>query len=117
MSEAKHTPGPWKADVDGPFTLGGDTVSVEAITEDGKLVRREICTLLIDTEEDEDSPEAEEDKANARLIAAAPDLLAACQNFLALYGECDMQPEDECHKLRVMMDRAIAKAEGKEATP
>src|SRR4051794_27507706 len=77
----EHTPGPWKADIDGPFTLGGDTIGVEAVTPDGKMVRREICTLLIDTEEDDDTPEAMEDKANALLVAASPELLASCQEM------------------------------------
>jgi hypothetical protein len=76
----RHTPGPWKADIEGPFTLGGDTIVVEAITEDGKQVRREICTLLIDTEKSDDSPEALEDKANAKLIEAGPEMLEAIKD-------------------------------------
>jgi hypothetical protein len=104
MSEAKHTPGPWEiwyggGTLDDYFTIGhtggGNSTGV-------------VC---------EYTPAAprpnEELKANAHLIAAAPDLLAACRNFLALHDECDMWPEDECHKLRVMMDLARAKAEGK----
>jgi len=79
----KHTPGPWQASpdyaVDGQHRFN-DWGGVEAITPDGKYVRREICTFLID----EDG--VLEDIANARLIAAAPDLLQACQtdHLLAL---------------------------------
>lgn len=77
MNESKHTPGPWVARVDGPFVCGGDSTVVEAITEDGEYVRREIATLLVDTGDGEEgSLTFAEDIANARLIAAAPELLA-----------------------------------------
>lgn len=66
MAEHKHTPAPWEAVLD-----GGDVVLVEALTADRKLVTREICHVL-----DGGTPE---DEANLKLIAAAPDLLAALQ--------------------------------------
>lgn len=69
-----HTPGPWKA------MDCYDYATVESVTEDGRMVLREICTCLIDT--DEESGSEEEDRANAYLIAAAPALLAACQEAL-----------------------------------
>lgn len=50
--------------------------------------------------------------ANARLIAAAPDLLAACQEFMSLFHDSDMRPEDECHELAATVRAAIAKATG-----
>jgi hypothetical protein len=91
--ETRHTPGPWEADVRGPFALGGDMIAVEAVTDDGREVRREICTLMIDTSENDDTPEAQEDKANARLIAESPvrdDLLrrlvAAADDGFAMRG-------------------------------
>jgi len=71
MSETTYTPGPWHFDERQAGT--GDTGSVEALTPDGKMVTREICTVLFD----DDDPS--EDAANARLIAAAPALLAACK--------------------------------------
>lgn len=48
--------------------------------------------------------------SNLRLIEAAPDLLAACEAFVALFRECDMRPEDECHEVLGTMLRAIEKA-------
>ena len=47
--------------------------------------------------------------ANARLIAAAPDLLEALKQFVA---ECDSAPSAD--KAPYMARKAIAKAEGKE---
>lgn len=64
MSEAKHTPGPWRVE-DGELLAGGDSGAVVLGSIHGA----------------DDYPCCEEDidaecKANARLIAAAPDLLA-----------------------------------------
>lgn len=52
--------------------------------------------------------EVEEDRANARLIAAAPDLLEVAQAFLRWYVE-DEVPALDVYPLAV---RAIAKAAG-----
>lgn len=72
---SKHTPGPWKAiNTEGPWIAGGDSGTVEAVTPDGRYVRREVCSFYLDTDED-----LQEDLANARLIAAAPLLLEACE--------------------------------------
>ncbi len=38
------------------------------------------------------------------------DLLAACEAFLALFRECDMRPEDECHEVAGTIRGAVAKA-------
>lgn len=60
-------------------------------------------------------------EANARLIAAAPELLYACQTVKSFLGDlegCDDDPLTEIRKrihapLHEALDRAIAKAEGK----
>jgi hypothetical protein len=108
-ARSRHTPGPWKADVAGPFVLGGDTIAVEAVTEDGAMVRREICTLMIDTEIDEDTPEAEEDKANARLIALAPRMYEALKltwgRALCTFPQHpDDRPCDGCRGWRMALE-------------
>lgn len=48
--------------------------------------------------------------ADAKLMAAAPDLLEACKAFAKLFRECDMRPEDECYELADIIDEAIKKA-------
>ena len=48
-------------------------------------------------------------EANARLIAAAPDLLRACELALAHVPRSDDAPDSGIHGL---MERAIAKAKG-----
>lgn len=65
MSEAKHTPGPWKSrrESAGAWKVGG-----------GPIGEYPICTRLSTVEHME-----EESYANARLIAAAPDLLEALE--------------------------------------
>lgn len=69
MSESRHTPGPWTVDIDGEFegfinVYGGDSLEI----------------LVKGTLSDERSDD--ESIANARLIAAAPDLLEACKRAL-----------------------------------
>ena len=71
--KTKHTPGPWemKFDID-------NTVYVESKTTliaDNLLNESDILDLSIE--------EIQEYKANAKLIAAAPDLLEACQELIA----------------------------------
>jgi len=75
-TNVKHTPGPWKTDsntITGQYTLvfdrAGDLVAHTAHGMDPADI-------------DVYGPECE---ANARLIAAAPDLLAACQELVALW--------------------------------
>ncbi len=84
-----HTPGPWEIGQDG---LG---ISVDA---DGVPV----CMC--------DGP-VEDNEANARLIAAAPDLLVAGQHILQVaWNGTYAEQESALQSLRA----AIAKAEGRE---
>ena len=92
---AKHTPGPWRI-------VGDDEgcKSIEAYGEDehGIFSVSEIGFT--------DGIEEGEDKANARLIAAAPDMLNALKYIkrCKLYGPADQAWE--------LIDAAIAKADG-----
>lgn len=94
MSAAKHTPGPWstdEADHDAPY---------QDITICGGRHRR-ICSVWID-----DAPVHDynaEQKANARLIAAAPELLEALRK-----AKTASLPTE----VRDVVNAAIAKATG-----
>lgn len=97
-----HTPGPWD-------TQGSDGWDSEITAEDGRVV---ICTME-DLNED--------DIANARLIVAAPDMLAALKSVNKLISEAAMTgfnyadgdwPERLFFSQQATSD-AIAKAEGR----
>ena len=94
MSEAQHTPGPWMyhKQLNGSLTFFGENGN-RVILSAARLINQE---------------------ANARLIAAAPELLAALQS-IAEYWNQDRNDEamfDACHyAIDTAMD-AIAKVEG-----
>jgi hypothetical protein len=75
---SKHTPGPWN--VNGMHDNGTPEVWVYDDKAD-QLVARVIC-------------ETKRHEANARLIAAAPDLLEACKAALSLAWEVGCETED-----------------------
>lgn len=75
--QSKHTPGPWTFDA----TLKGTTIHVDGFDpEEATVVARTnegdlwdfVCCMC----------KTDRDKANARLIAAAPDLLVACKALI-----------------------------------
>lgn len=67
MSEAKHTPGPWSLDPEDKSIVGKDEDLAIATIEN------------IDVGGDKGFHFGEESRANARLIATAPELLEALQ--------------------------------------
>jgi len=78
MNESKHTPGPWQVtDED----VRGNDIYYRIEAEGFGMV-----ALVDATPVDDDSL-----RANARLIAAAPDLLDACKIALQAINECDME--------------------------
>jgi hypothetical protein len=83
-----HTPGPWGYTYDGSSTW---SIGPEADPQDGSVAS------IFDRKD-------ERARANARLIAAAPDLLAALKYLLELGGDDDR---------RIAAEAAIAKAEGR----
>jgi hypothetical protein len=87
-----HTPGPWEAYIDGQIS------SVNTFAESDRA-------MLIDITRSGTS--VKQDNANARLIAAAPDLLAALERlYAALSLDADMVLA--CEQARA----ALAKAKG-----
>ena len=94
-TKAKHTPGPWKLSHGGlPGDSGFSIVSNNAEAQDVK-VTAECWPCTIVSEE-----HRQELFANARLIAAAPELLEALQELLRSYR--DFLPE------RYLQDKGVA---------
>jgi hypothetical protein len=96
MSE--HTPGPWL-----PFISETGGFAIEDSNRSRILCQRA------------DWPHrAQESRANARLIAAAPELLAALKAYLVAKPQCECSDHSGCPmaSARVLARAAIAKAEG-----
>ena len=99
---AKHTPGPW---TDKNRAYDGMITGIDSEDDDDIVIAK-----CYDDTEGPNNISTAEMKANARLIAAAPELLAALERVL------------ECHRLKISLDTnagaveqaraAIAKAKG-----
>ena len=106
-----YTPGPWEADF-GDFE-SGDSVN---ITASGAIIASVLGADSFPCLDDERLPGFEiELKANARLIAAVPDLLEACKRLLDAphYEHFVVRLNDEEMAGLDAIQAAIAKAEGK----
>jgi len=88
-NSAKHTPGPW-------FVPVGDEFRVRAHTRSGLNVSVVLCR--------NDEGGEEEGAANARLIAAAPELLEVCQMMLREL----LEEAEHCGRLPLDLERAMA---------
>lgn len=113
---AQHTPAPWEltADEEG-WTIRMDS----ALADTGHWqVQHRIELEWGDTYEEEgDNSQYEEAEANARLIAAAPDLLAALKLHVGKSGHTAQCPGlnttfDDCSKRCTATRAAIARATG-----
>lgn len=101
MNEPKHTPGPWY--------IGPNKTQVydKNVWYDENWIRYgETPNMIIDIEP--------ANPANARLIAAAPELLEALQNIVGIYNDSDRWTQgDEPEPVEIQAARAaIAKATG-----
>src|SRR5437868_3901379 len=111
MSDQKYTPGPWKSRIASPSDA---TLIVAGPAPDGDGYER-ICTVR--AREDRDySKDDDRALANARLIAAAPDLLEACRLTLQILE--NLTTEDYSRggdkPARKALEAAVAKAESRE---
>jgi len=91
-TQGKHTAGPWRAD---KWALGFSVSAPDS--------HYTVCNLA----------GCNNAKANARLIASAPDLLAALQMMVVFADPSGNTPD--CERLRIMGERAdaaISKATG-----
>lgn len=98
----KYTPGPWISIGNYIGTVGDETQTIAYVDDHRNAKRRT----------------TEETLANARLIAAAPDLLAACEKLVSYrrrVGPLNFQLEKANDYIR-MIEQAIAAAHN-EATP
>jgi len=94
MSESRHTPGPWQV-VDGHYPGFREII--------GPSFTISIVMLATDlTIHDRWNREAD-----AQLIAAAPDLLAACESFVGAYPTGINKDLDEAYRAaRAAIDKA-----------
>jgi hypothetical protein len=97
----KHTPGPWYAHRYTPAGIAWH-VSTRGDDDDNQRDYSRVCRTT-------DSETAE---ADARLISAAPDLLAACEGLYAAFGLKDTLPLGFPPELEIVLKAAIAKAKG-----
>jgi hypothetical protein len=99
---SKHTPGPWVADLETyPIMVRSQSETWPLVDELGNEEGR-TGVFIANTGDN---------KANARLIAAAPDLLEALCKLAELYDAMGA-PRGPC---RIIADAAIAKAIGEQA--
>jgi len=97
---AQHTPGPWHFDL-----ADGSHITAEG----GTIIIADAWSIEFDEEFDNpDSVPA----ANARLIAAAPDLLDACEFFLKFADMRAKKGDELPSQLTGAVRAAIAKAKG-----
>ena len=89
----EHTPGPWEVNGNHRLDICAGNAGV-------------VATVL--------APTTVNGKANARLIAAAPDLLAALEVFVGLCPMCYSGQEcldDNCHMARAAIAKARARGQ------
>jgi hypothetical protein len=99
-----HTPGPWQWRQNHPRAVY--MYEVEAV--DGKSTR---IACIGDCYPDErDAAMIEQQQANARLIAAAPELLEACKRAIAFLS---LGPDYNPQNVAEVLWSAIDKAEGR----
>jgi len=99
---SKHTPGPWAV-----FRRDGYSTYIHAINEGGEINTFQVASCHSATSR-KYFPTRGEAEANARLIAAAPDLLEALQALSAYFGTDTDNGLDE---LLTQARAAITKAE------
>jgi hypothetical protein len=87
---SQHTPGTWEVGEEDSFQR---IAFIEILADDGRTT---VAHVQCSAENTTFEKLTDEDRANARLIAAAPDLLAAAQSALAgLNARIDAAPKDK----------------------
>lgn len=107
MSKAMHTPGPWVTlpeEVDKPY------IRIRGTRPGG---RYKVANVITPVYEGVHEREADETRANARLIAAAPELLEALRAVLPYLTDGE-DAGDEATQLAPIARTAIQKAEAQQ---
>jgi hypothetical protein len=102
----QHTPGPWIENV--VPTSAGSAITIQSADHRIAIIYVDGIRKGIDDE----LPRSIENRANARLIAAAPDLLGALQNMLAQYNTVHGIGDMEMQSAIDFARKTIAKATG-----
>lgn len=105
---SKHTPGPWFWDSDHTWRK----FNIRADRKDDRGLMEHICTTNNLPQNILAKRDPEQAGANARLIAAAPDLLEALKGAESLIAH-KVPETNESIGVLAMILKAIAKAEGK----
>jgi len=103
-----HTPGPWKV-----HTKKNGTLGIDAKEPDGSY-----CQPARVNGDPEDKVYGPTTRANARLIAAAPDLLKKCQQIVAWLDKLARHSEGQAATTRfeTMREACLADAKNYRAT-
>lgn len=105
MTDSKFTPGPWLAASHPSSVVGWPVVKC------GEGGGRSICSVSYLPSNDEVMAES---KANSLLIAAAPDLYAACYDWIAWLDSDGWREDAAAHESRILdvMRAALGKTRG-----
>ena len=106
----QHTPGPWWVSGDMPGEHKAEFPVVRAFVDGTKAIT--VCKVGSNNQYRSTSPNGR-DFSNARLIAAAPEMLSALRKAVVLLaGVCVHSPELSPHETYEAVSDAIAKATG-----
>ena len=105
VQAAQHTPGPWATDCDVETYDGADLPYVVYINS-GSEKGGEICTMLHEPNEGR-GRDWEEGKANARLIASAPALLAERDGYRQALETEKMLRASDVRELRAALETIL----------
>jgi hypothetical protein len=105
MSKHTHTPGPWISDDAGPQDLYRNIITVGPNATDFQVLARLALPIKFDKTR-------EEQEANARLMAASPDLLDALREMYHAFLDADNTHNDRQEAASLKACAAIFKATG-----
>lgn len=113
MSKVTHTPGPWRLKSVGGQFLEGEIIGATKTHANLPLTIASVRRITANTVAPKTADG--ESEANARLIFAAPDLLAACEamlEFLPIGDYPTAGSKSKAIQTRDMVKAAIRKAKG-----